>query len=52
MEKQYLEIKKVDDQNTVAQILFENGYTVKKSVVHKGSSKQRVTVLEYWREEK
>ena len=49
-EKQIIEIKNEDDRATVAKILFNNGYTVKRSVVQKANSKTKTTVVEYWRE--
>lgn len=49
--KQQIEIKGIENQNTVAQILFENGYTVRKAVVLKPNSKTKTTVIEFWKGE-
>ena len=46
----YLEITKDEDKNTVAAILFANGYTVKKvKMIINGKSKN---VVEFSKEEK
>lgn len=47
--KGIIEIKGIDNQNTVAQILFENGYTVRKVTVQKPNSKTKTVVIEYWK---
>lgn len=52
MEKKYqVEIKSEDDRATIAKILFNNGYTVRKSVIQKQGSKTKTTVLEFWKGE-
>ncbi len=51
-ERKILEIKSEDDRSTVAKILVENGYTVRKASVAKSvNSSSKKTVLQYWKEE-
>lgn len=50
--KQQIEIKGEEDRATVAKILFNNGYTVRKAVVQKPNSKTKITILEYRKDEK
>ena len=51
MDKQILFIKGNDDQETIAKILFKNGYTVRPTTVLPKNSKTKVKVIEYWKEE-
>lgn len=51
MEKQILIIKGNDDQETVARILYKNGYTVRQAIVIPKNSKTKVKALEYWKGE-
>ena len=49
MTKQTVEIKKDEDKATVAAILFQNGYTVRKvKIVEKGGRGE--SVGEFWKE--
>ena len=52
VEKQILFIKGTENQNTVAKILFENGYTVKLTMAAPNNSSKKIKALEYWRGEK
>lgn len=52
MEHQILIIKGVENQNTIAKILFENGYTVKLTTTTVPNYKTKVKAVEYWKEEK
>lgn len=52
MEHIKLIIKGVENQNTIAKILFENGYTVKLVTTTMPNSKTKVKAVEYWKEGK
>lgn len=49
--KQRIEIKNVKDRETIAAILFTNGYTVRQLSV-KGNGQRATTVIEFWKGEK
>lgn len=49
--RQILIIKGNEDQETVAKILFKNGYTVRQITYMAKGSKTKVKVLEYWKGE-
>lgn len=49
--RQILTIKGNDDQETVAKILFKNGYTVRQITCTPKNSKTKVKALEYWKGE-
>lgn len=49
--RQILTIKGNDDQETVAKILFKNGYTVRQITYTPKNSKTKVKALEYWKGE-
>lgn len=51
MERNILIIKGTDDQETVAKILYKNGYTVRQTTYTPKGSKTKVKALEYWKGE-
>lgn len=51
MDKQVLIIKGADNQSKVAQILFENGYTVRLTTVTPDNASRKIKALEYWKNE-
>lgn len=48
MERNRLEVVKVDDRLTIIKILATNGYTTR--IVEDRSSGKKITYVEYWRE--
>lgn len=52
MEHEKLFIKGIENQNTIAKILFENGYTVRLVTTTIPNSKTKVKAVEYWKEGK
>lgn len=58
MDKQILDLKgdgtmtATEARSTVGKILIASGYTVRQNVITKKGSKTKITVLEYWKEEK
>lgn len=51
MEKQILFIKGTENQNTVAKILFENGYTTRLVTRTYPNKSVKVKAIEYWKDE-
>lgn len=51
MDQQILFIKGNDDQETVARILYKNGYTIRQTTIQPKGSKTKVKALEYWKGE-
>lgn len=49
--RQVLIIKGNDDQETVAKILYKNGYTVRQTTIQPKNYKTKVKALEYWKGE-
>lgn len=50
MERQTIEIEKVEDRLTVAKILIANKYTVRQVAVKSGNGKKGATYLEFYKE--
>lgn len=50
-EKKVLIIKGNDDQETVEEILYKNGYTVRRAAIMPKGTKTKAKELEYWEEE-
>lgn len=51
MERQILYIKGTENQNTVAKILFENGYTTRLVTRTQKNKNTKIKAIEYWRDE-
>lgn len=51
-ERHQIEVKGKENRLTMVGILADNGYTVRITTAKKANSNQKITVVEYWKEDK